>query len=371
MKCNHCNHEIKQPLELYDGAWACPRCRKYLFDMQGGSQSFKITPDNDELFQLSELYYFHWLSGGSEEELKNAITFCRQAAYAGHPGALTRLGYYYDKDYDEVNRSESVRCRFAYRCYMKVCRNGLESNTSKSTFDFEGWQKYTAILLTRMLQSAPEDVRMFVKHDLSEIRDIASRYGVPFNERAVQYMSATEEEGLPKSCEDFLKSMKSNVRAPLIGVFRLTVEQFAMLLAKGSKGGLYERVIKGKANIIAVPSSDECYHLNTAKSMDDFVSDYAEETITLIVVNHMGKHLYLNGSAIDTVYEALTAEDREDGTRDALALELHTEAKRYHVEMVLFDDDVHYFKNNLHGSKNYITSEAVRLLIHSICQERD
>ena len=210
-----------------------------------------------------------------------------------------------------------------------------------------------------------------MKNDLSEIRDIAARFSVPFDERSVQYMSASDEEGLPKSCEDFIKSMKSNVRAPLLGVFRVKVEQFITLLAKGSKGGLYERVIKGKANILAIPASDECYHLNTARSMESFVTDYADETITLIIVNHMGKHHYLNGSAIDTVYEALIQEDREDGTRDALAMELHTEAKRYQVEMVLFDDDVHFFKNNLHGSKNFITSEAVRLLIHSICQERD
>ena len=128
MICQQCHKKVETPLELYDGGWACPHCKHGLMS---AFSDFSVTRENEELFTLSERSYYRWLTNARRGQegrawLGKAVELCRESARLGNPLAVTRLGYYYDKDYVEENRSEAVRCRIAYAYYSAVCFSDAE-----------------------------------------------------------------------------------------------------------------------------------------------------------------------------------------------------------------------------------------------------
>ena len=127
---DRCGKEVEQPLELYDGSWACPYCKR---EMGGDFSAFSITEENEELYILSERSYYRWLTNmkllrgkAAQKLIDRAVELCRESAQLGNPLAVLRLGFFYDKDYVEVNRSEAVRCRIAYAYYSAVCFSDAE-----------------------------------------------------------------------------------------------------------------------------------------------------------------------------------------------------------------------------------------------------
>lgn len=134
MNCIHCGKRYKDPLELYNGKLICPNCGHALIP------SFSVTRENEELFGLSEQFFYGYLTKASraaaggegsahadkdekkrqDKLLRQAIEYCRRAAYSGHPEALVRLGYYYDNNYVDYGRSDSDRDKIAYKYYARV-----------------------------------------------------------------------------------------------------------------------------------------------------------------------------------------------------------------------------------------------------------
>ena len=130
MICKKCNSkEIEEPIILINGEWFCPYCAKPLVNTE---IAFQITKESNDLFKLSELFYYKSFSEKDsvkrEFYIENAIANCRLAVEQGHPEAYFRLGFYYDKDYLELNRSEIARCQMAYQYYSALC-----FSTSKDT----------------------------------------------------------------------------------------------------------------------------------------------------------------------------------------------------------------------------------------------
>ena len=166
MNCEKCKTAIDQPLELYNGEWACPNCKAKLGSVMS---DFEINADNEQLFNLAECSYYTWLdeashgnAEGARENLEKAIELTREAAAMGNPEAVIRLGYYYDKDYTEVNRSEATRCRAAYAYYSAVCYASSELKVAKEgvkgTYDFHAMRVRAARYMLKMLAAAPEEL---------------------------------------------------------------------------------------------------------------------------------------------------------------------------------------------------------------------
>ncbi len=127
MKCSMCGSNIERPLELYNGRWCCPSCKKDIFP--DVDTEFAITPRNRELFVRSEEYYFKWLTSTEESKstrfkyLDKAVSLCYESAFEYHPSALMRLGYYYERGYADFNTSSAERWRVAYFYYKALLFN--------------------------------------------------------------------------------------------------------------------------------------------------------------------------------------------------------------------------------------------------------
>ncbi len=373
MICVKCGKEIAQPLELYDGSWVCPSCFK---DLIGVDQEFVINEENESLYRTSEINYYTWLENADGEAtlalVEEAVSLCKQAAYMGNPMALLRLGYYYDKDYDEINRSESMRCRFAYKCYKSVA---LALSPPKvlegaQAIDFIELQKRASVMLFDMMKSAPDDMRRAVAVDFERTRKVLSaKFGIEY------YGSFDGEKsgqsGRLARLNELVSSLKNNHRAPIFGVIRVTASDIQKMFdPKGrekAQVSLLSVIKKKKTDVFLVKLNDKgaidekddgIYKLTTESQVSQLLALYdLSQPLALVIVNGLGKHPYLNGVE-DDISDALR---KKDGF---LIHRLLSDADRTQTEFVFYDDDLYYFAR---GQKRK-TAHALEKLIDSVCE---
>lgn len=225
MKCTNktCDKTIIEPLVLYNGKWVCPFCRKALVNE---NIVFKVTKENDDLFRLSEIFYFNSIKEADELKkeyyIKNAVEKCRLAASLGHPKAYQRLGFYYDKDYVELNRSEVARCQMAYQYYATVCYSTsneltIENSVKNKNISLLDIKKETAELMLKMLIEFGDGELLDDSYSFERnAKKVQETLGVIIDE--TRKISTMKQDKLSKILTT-LKECTNKKRAPLFGVF--------------------------------------------------------------------------------------------------------------------------------------------------------
>lgn len=255
MKCVNpkCGKTIERPLELYDGRWACPYCRSIVGDVVG--EGFRITAENEMLFTQSEICFLTWLTAGRDGRrdrhmLENAVELCREAALAGHPRAAMRMGYYYDKDFVEENRSETARCRVAYTYYASVCFNGGSSVDAEPGVTAPDWNKLrieAAKLLLGMLSATPADFDAIDTYSFARNKAKAeSMFGNQFG--AIKRAAGQSESDRVKEVHDMLASCAGKGRIPVFGVYSLDGDSLKAVVRHGG-GDFYRLVERRKVRV--------------------------------------------------------------------------------------------------------------------------
>ena len=223
MICQQCHKRAEQPLELYDGGWACPHCKH---EMMSAFSAFSVTAENEELFTLSERSYYRWLTNARRGQegrtwLDKAVELCRESARLGNPLAVTRLGYYYDKDYVEENRSEAVRCRIAYAYYSAVCFSDAELKVQEGVLGRYEWKQIrvrAAEMMLNMLAFAPEELTALDKFNFAYNRSrVRAKLGIDTAAERVEPMRV----GRDRQAFETLYSCFAKQRAPLFEKIRM------------------------------------------------------------------------------------------------------------------------------------------------------
>lgn len=358
MICKECNKDVKQPLELYDGRWACPYCKKNLM-LSGDSLSF--THENNELFVLSDKCYYtyltrinHVLARTDVKEcqtlLNKAIDLCRQSAYLGNPNAIIRLGYYYDKDYVEVNRSEEERCRIAYQLYKKVWKSDEKSDNLG--IDADEWlkiKKYAARLTIEMLANASDELRKTSPYTLEEnLKDIEDCLGYAVNVRSTNCAT------IPQTITVFstLVNFNDKDNAPLFGFFKVSIHELYQILEMTDTNGNIEQsgydIVTSKQGhgtyVYLTPNngkkSTQIYTLSNKRFINDILKNKfdMDDSVFVCFVNGRGAHKYLSNGQINKVRKCF--EENFYGCIDKLK-----ELK--YANMVFYDSDlfVHMVKS--------------------------
>ncbi|HIW01760.1 MAG TPA: hypothetical protein H9892_00245 [Candidatus Protoclostridium stercorigallinarum] len=248
MKCSDpaCGKTITRPLELYDGRLACPYCKKIIGASGGG---FRISAKSDTLFRQSEICFLRWLSSddkyGKESMrlLDNAVDLCKEAALEGDPRAAVRLGYYYDKDFVETNRSEEARCRVAYNYYASVCFDrsvgAFPTERGVTAPDRDELRLEAAQLLLGMLALTPDEFDAIEMYNFARNKAEAERLlGVRF---PVRRAATAAEPDRVKEASLVLASCFASGRTPLFGMFRLGGDELAALVSGDDFGKLLGR----------------------------------------------------------------------------------------------------------------------------------
>ena len=218
MICNNCKREIDEPLNLFNGEWACPRC---CGKIDFATTDLEETEENRELFIHGETHLLKALlledSAGDikkqfEELISSAHYFFQQAAELGNPDAFYRLGYLYDKDLIDKNRTEKNRCQIALKYYLAVCKKAKQDSIKQKA----------AISLVKMLSangSFPNEVALYTKEYATYLKGI-DLSKVALRANYYEFVSGT------------LRSLSERAYSPAFGTLTVTKAELERLVEK-------------------------------------------------------------------------------------------------------------------------------------------
>lgn len=386
MKCtqDNCGKSFSKPLELYNGALVCPHCRKELSVVS----DFKLTERNKELYNISDLYLYRYLSPNSqdkekgnllklkpEEMIELAIENCRQSAKEGNPYATYKMGYY-NECFLETKRSENDRIRVAFNYYASLCycqakkikvENGIPPISEE---DFEQLKRQAGISLLNLYNNYSRALKGASKYDYEKNKQrLTSLYG----DLGVEINMAVRRTGSRiKSVFGVITSCLNKIRAPLCGLFLLTGAEFKNLFtikkyAKDKKPELYKLIAKGielrylpcDSEGIITKDLDERYFINLANEdrIREFLSSISDDdNFYLYLFNPKGGHEYLSGSQIKSIGKKLA-----ENSYEAVCSLIDYSAQEY----LFFDDDIVVFK------KGNTIEKCVDLLVEKICGDEE
>ncbi len=294
MICQNCNKNVKKPLELYTGDWACPLCKKAL---SVSSIAVVVNRENDETFKLSELCYLRALKCQKdtkryEKEIGMAIDNCRIAARMGNPKALIRLGYYYEYGYISADLLESFK--IAYEYYKLVWNSMPEIAEKPDDPDYnDGCIKLrtaAAWHYLELLKKLPESFRrngnLSYRDEKSKIK--SKGISVPDDESAELAM----EEDRVAHVLNVLQSCMSKEKSPLFGIMKLEKGDFEALCAVKDKSNKDDtpKLIRYAQKMLIVIFDMEDSSLQTIKRGEDLQNVSLNKTHYLYFFNEYGAH---------------------------------------------------------------------------------
>ena len=381
MKCANpaCGKNVKTPLELFNGVLTCPYCKTELSVIH----DFKITKENNDLYNLSQLYYFKYLAlagdksnfiGKEAEKMKRtldiAISTCKNSAYLGHPLAVLKMGDYY-QNYFESSLSESDRKRIAFEYYASLCYSSktfVEQEEGVSGFsseDFSMIKRQSAINLYRLVSGGEKEFGSFKKYnkELNKKR-IVEQYGVVDIDGGI---SGEEERSKAEQIKKLFHSCVSKKsRSPLFGIYRLKGYELKSVFETQEEDknksifriiskGLQLRYIESKNG--RVDEIDGYFtKMTNATSVYQMLEDIKNENeYYLYFFNPLGRHEYLSSVQTSKVMRAL-----EDKQFESIKRLINGGAE----DCTFFDDDVIMFIKG----KNVKT--AIDGLMDYICEEK-
>ena len=360
MKCSNakCGRKIDRPLELYDGRWACPYCRSIIGDTGG---NFRITAMSDATFVRSEICFLRWLSSGRDKYgkegmklLDRAVSLCKDAALSGHPEAAIRLGYYYDKDFVETNRSETARCRVAYNYYASVCfgrtEGALTVEEGLTAPDWNGLRRKAAGLLLGMLAYTPEEFDAIDTYNFERNRQRAEKtLGISFTMRRAS--GASESDRVSETLA-VLRSCETAGRSPLFGVLGMSGGE---LKALTQEKAFYPMLSRKRVRLEVFAAGDD----GTVSESDRPQPFTNKRLIDKVIGDYEGKKVYLyffNARGSRQVERAL------DAGNGRLIKELIAGGEK--TSYVFYDDDIAMYDKS--GA-----AKAAGRLIDAVCNRQE
>lgn len=360
MQCNKCSKTIKRPLELYDGEFGCPHCKgKGIVGVLVKKPC--VTKANAEEFRLSEIMFYQWLTRNAtykakgDRLLKEAVEFCKSAACKGHPEAILRLGYYYDKDFADNNKTEGERCKIAaayYNTVIETAAAGYETEGDEQAPDAEALMKKAVKLLLNMLRNAPEEIKKNYDIYVKKVPiKLLEAYKSDENAVSVGIINDKTEQ-----MYNVIVETQNKLRAPLTGVmycsgaelkrlFEIHGQEIIDLLQR------YGKYSKGLSLIFGTCDQREEYEslqaLSNAKLIKEVLNSVKDaDRLSVYFFNNRGGHRFFNARAMSTLQREF--EKRLEGQ---MFSRVRAFMKNARVNVILYDDDIFINKKQFNLGK--------------------
>lgn len=346
MICEHCKKEFKEPLELYNGEWACPLCRE---NISVTSNELTVTHENDELFRLAEMCYFKAIKAENrkdyQRDINKAVSLCREAARLQHPKALIRMGYYYDAGYIAFDRTEAFKMAHDY---YKAVWTAARIDVNYIGGVAEDWgangiklKERAAYLYLNLLKNVPEKYSANSVYNYADAKAAVIAAGLPVN--LSDGGEGSREEDRAVKILDILESCKAGGRAPLFGVLRVDGETFKRLaeIKDENKKEKRAKLFKYAVSVDIVMLNEQTGNAKTIRKEEDVAVIRDDEHYYLYFFNVGGKQPKLgNFKRAQRVIEKVT--NRGEYGR---VLDLGDKAKAVGGDFVFYADDVLKYKS--------------------------
>jgi hypothetical protein len=327
MQCtnNNCRKEYNEPLSLFNGEWACPHCFKLI---KLTTNKLIETEENKELFVQGEASLLNALllannySGDVSkkfDELIDVACYCfQQAAEQGNPNAFYRLGYLYDKDLIEKNKTEKGRCQIALKYYLTVCKNTTD----------EALKQKAAIALVKML------------HASKDFPNEANQYYIEY-EKYLKGIDLTKVKVRANYIEfvlDTLKATNNAGNSPAFGILTVAANDIELLLQHAKsfspKTVTIQIYIDGQ-DMFSNGAKHKFKNLGEWKYIDKRELDLSKK-ITILFCKKK-----FNAKSIKNKHKAEKIYNRISGRQWQFMLNLMTQNN----DFVFYEDDLVYFLN--------------------------
>jgi hypothetical protein len=153
----------------------------------------------------------HDIGLGSAEMIDNALKLTMEASMLGNPEARWRLGFFYDKDYAESDKTEAVRTRLAGKYYSSIFENSAREFTGYGKDETDALKHRAARDFIKMLSLADKNERDYFARE----RELALAFLTEEERTEVNMPEKTDAE----SFKTLAALFSSGVRAPLFGIF--------------------------------------------------------------------------------------------------------------------------------------------------------
>lgn len=366
MICEHCKKTFKDPLELYNGEWACPLCHKFI---RFASGSLSVTRANDELFTLSEVCYLRALKISKSQEyqkqLKKAINLCKEAARLNHPKAVMRMGYYYEMGYVSFDGVEAFKmaCEYYKRVWnAKSIDVQFKGGAVDDGYACDGSEiklkTRAAELYLDLLKNAPEKFAGNKSYSYSDALSEIRLSGLPVS-RQVKKQKSNEENRAAKTLE-ILESCFSKDRAPVFGILRFDGEEFLNLMEICESGRNDKRpsLLRYAERLDIYMIEVETGRFQAIKTAGNASGIKTNGKYYMYFFNTCGKHAFSQGK-LKQIKKFL-----ERGVMEFdKVLSIAQKAQMDFADYIFYDDDILVYK-----SRSESVAHAAQELIDSIVQ---
>ena len=373
MICIHCKKQLTKTLNLFNGKRICPSCLKEASPIPDAPQ-MKAGSNADELYRLSRSYFFRGIAreigkeavpAGTpdyEECFERATSLCLEAALTGHPEAMWNMGFYYDKDFIETDRTELERCRVAAKYYSTIALHA-ESDIAGWMGDFKELRIRAARDLIKMVAGlAPRERSTFLK----TVESVRSMGLINAEEVEALFNSGkSRATSLRRRLEDLLASAVSKKRAPTFGVLFTTKEELHQNLETILHADV---VVKTKKLELAFAPVSETFAYVDMNMASDFRPVITEDgirarvegdalpdgNVAIYFFNNAGKHgIYSSTGERSKIRKWIEANQYQAIT------ELIDSAKGH--PCIFFDDDIFYYHK-----QQRVAADVVKLIEEDI-----
>ena len=365
---DRCKKEFSKPLELFNGVLTCPFCKKEINLIQ----DLKLTKENEELFELSEIYYFRYLSPQSidaknsanrldlkpTELLDMAIKYCKESANLGNPKAVYRMGFY-NEYYMQSSRAKKDRICLAFDYYESLCyhsKDNVETTAgavSMTNSEFKALKRASAKRILELLANNEKEFEGIRKYDKkSNIARIEKLYG------NLGAQIVTNESKLSKVNSIYQTLFncfaKGSARKPLFGLYFVTGQELKELF----EGNSASRNFVGKGLDLWIFESDTLCNfkpntypvrLKNRAKIDSVLSMIKDDGCYYVYFfNSVAKLTLLSKLNRKNVKASLEKNDFE------LVKEFPDTVNNV-LEYLFYEDDIYYFKKGF-GVKGCVNS---------------
>lgn len=312
MECEKCKKSFDRPLELYNGEWVCPCCREVL---ALAKIKLNVTDENEAVFKTSEACYMRALktpAADKKEYLKlltDAMETCKEAAQAGNPKAMLRLGYLYDTGYFPIDEAEAFKQAYEYyRAVWGGKINDMRGANSDGEYSHGGIKikRCAARLYLNLLKNAPEKMRRHERYQYVTEFNALKEAGLCEGSAEFEY-TAQNNDRAAKILE-ILQSCFSKDRPPLFGLIAVDGEEFTALASvreQAKNQGKFKLLrIAEKVNIYLIDISTGVPRaIKTERDLGEYGGNYV-----LYFFNQNGKH-QLSGGKVNAIRKSLEKGD--------------------------------------------------------------
>lgn len=287
MICRYCNKQIARPLELYNGDWACPRCKKTL---NIKAIDVCVTAENDETAKLAELCYLRALKSVGDKsrydrDVSAAIDYSRTAARMGNPKALIRLGFFYENGYMQSGEQESKLLAAEY--YRSVWTGAVRVDVKAEDPDYADGcvklQNAAAKLYLELLKRSPD---IASKSEYAQEKQKVRRKGLYVPEDG----AVESEHNRVQSIFNALESCFNEERSPLFGLLRIEPHEIDAVRSYRDGNGAASKLVTLAKKLHIVLFNVDNGGFQTVKTEDNLSSVSADSPHYLYFFNEYGAH---------------------------------------------------------------------------------